>query len=273
LEVGSYAMDPRVSPEGDQIAVSIGQRDKPASAWLFRSDGSRQRIVENATPVAWSSDGRQLACYRRDEASHSNFVIDIETKAEEKLPLDKSNIFQDWSSDEKLLCVLEMHDDKRFEHPTKGSYPLREIFLVGAAGKPRVQLRSDPLHDDIWARFSPSGTHVSFQRRRHQDGNVIHEVVVQRIDGKDSRIVLSFEEFKGDWMAYKPQGPAFWSPDGNQLATLVIREGLVPSGRDPTEKTHQLSSELLFVTLETGAVRRLDLKALGFDIVVAIEWR
>jgi hypothetical protein len=85
--------------------------------------------------------------------------------------------------------------------------------------------------------------------------------------------VLSFEELKGTWVGFKPQGPACWSPDGKQLVTLVIREGYVPSGREPTEKVYQISSELLFVTLKTGAVRRLDLKERGLDIAVALDWR
>lgn len=179
---------------------------------------------------------------------------------------------EDWSPASELLCITALHPDKTFEHPTLGTYPLREVFLMGVSGMPRVQLRNDPLHDDMWGRFSPDGRQVSFQRRRHADGEVFHEVVVQGSDGKNPRKVLGFEDLKGDWRTFKPQGPACWSRDGKQLATVVIRSGYVPLGREPTENVYQTSSELLFVALETGDVRRLDLKKLGFDIVVWIDW-
>lgn len=260
LPKDSYGLDQRISPQGNKLALRIGEKDKAADVWIVSSDGTHEKLVEDAIPVAWSADGQRIACFRQKESSTRNFIIDVRTKAQEELPLKDSEMVRDWSPASELLCVTALHPDKTFEHPTLGTYPLREVFLLGVSGTPRVQLRNDPLHDDMWGRFSPDGGQVSFQRRRHSEGEVFHEVVVQGRDGKHPRKVLSFEEFKGDWRTFRPTGPACWSRDGKQLATLVIRSG-----------DNGLSFELLIVTLETGKVRRLDLNERGVD-VVWIDW-
>ena len=260
LPKDSYGLYQRISPNGNSLALGMGAKNKGTDVWIVSGDGTHQKLVDDAVPVAWSVDGERIACFRQKETSTRNFIIDVRTKAEEELPLKDSEMVQDWSSASELLCVTALHPDKTFEHPTLGTYPLREVFLLGVSGMPRVQLRNDPLHDDMWGRFSPDGRQVSFQRRRQADGEVFHELIVQGRDGKDPRKVLSFDDLKGVWRTFKPNGPACWSRDGKQLATLVIRSG-----------DDGISSELLIVTLETGKVRRLDLKERDV-VVVYIDW-
>jgi hypothetical protein len=270
LPKDSYGLYQRVSPEGNSLAVGVEVKGKGADLWIV-TGGEPKKLTHDAVPVAWSDDGQRIAGFRQADSSTQNFIIDVQTKAEENLPLGNSETVDDWFPASELLCVRALHPDKTFEHPTLGTYPLREVFLMGVSGMPRVQLRDDPLHDDLWGRFSPDGREVSFFRRRHADGKVLHEVIVQGRDGKDPHKVLSFEDFKGDWQTFKPQGPVCWSRDGKQLAAMVIRSGYVPTAV-AGEMVHELSSELLVLTLETGDVRRIDLKKLGLDIVVWIDW-
>lgn len=270
LPKDSYALYQRVSPDGKSVALGVQVKNKGTDLWVI-TGGEPKKLTDDAVPAAWSADGKRIACYRQTDSSTRNFIIDVQTKAEKDLPLENSETVDDWLPASELLCVRALHPDKTFEHATLGTYPLREVFLLGVSGMARVQLRDDPLHDDSWGRFSPDGRHVSFFRRRHADGKVFHEVVVQGRDGKDPRKVIGFEDFKGDWRSFRPQGPACWSRDGKQLATMVIRSGYVPTAV-AGEMVHELSSELLIVTLETGDVRRIDLKELGFDIVVWIDW-
>src|SRR4051812_15784608 len=154
--------------------------------------------------------------------------------------------------------------DKVFEHPTKGTYPLRQIYLVTPDGSGREVLTTGPMLDSITARFSPDGTRLAYQERRHREGRVLHFAVVQgRGPGEPGDVVPFNELYKGN-KEFRPHGSPCWSPDGESIAWLIPRKK-VQSG--------QTRMELMIVSVSSGKVTRLDLFQRGLNWVQAIDWR
>ena len=114
------------------------------------------------------------------------------------LPVPKTDLVWDWSPDGQTLAVMAGNAGKVFEHPTKGTYPLRQIYLVRPDGSGRELLTTGPMLDSIAACFSPDGTRLAYQERRHHEGRVLHFAVVQdRTHGEPKDLVEFTELLRG----------------------------------------------------------------------------
>src|SRR5688572_8159429 len=126
----------------------------------------RRRPAESLVP-----DGTKLLCSRsKDNGKHNkdwtSFFFDLATLKEEPLALPKTDWAEDLSSDGKWFAVTS-YPDKHLESAS-GPYPLRQVYLLAADGKMGPKLSTDPMHDDMWPRFSPEGKQVAYLQRRHE---------------------------------------------------------------------------------------------------------
>jgi len=235
--------------------------------WLLTTDRERRKLADDLIVVAWSPDGSRLAAIRDTRPKTpgwENLIIDVATGREHPLPIPETDAVEDWSPDGASLTVMAGNVDKVFQHPTKGTYPLRQIYLLHPDGTGLAPLTSRPMADNLDARFSPDGNRITYFQRRHPEGLVLHFAVVQRRDGADARDLSQFNEiYKGN-KHYKPNGPPCWSPDGKSVVWFIPRRKLDSSST---------RIELLILSVETGRATRLDLHQRGLEWVQALDWR
>ncbi len=267
LEKETSLLGGRVSPDGTRLAFDqVRGQGKAAHSevWLLMAEGQRRKVCDDAYVAAFSQDGTRLAVFRQKNREFDNLIIDVETGKTTVLPLPKTDLVWDWSPDGQLLAVMAGNAGKVFEHPTKGTYPLRQIYLMKPDGSERSLVTTGPMLDSIAACFSPDGSRLAYQERRHHEGQVLHFGVVQaRGTGRPRDLVQFTELYQGN-IERRPHGSPCWSPDGKSIAWLV------PRRKVQSAETHP---ELVFVTLATGKVERLDLFPHGLDWVQAIDWR
>jgi hypothetical protein len=254
----------RVTPDGRRLAFSVRQgRGERATIWVLEANGHTRKLADGMVE-AWSPDGKRLACRRGERGSWESFLLDVDNGREERLPLPKTDLVNDWSPDGRRLAVSAGNPDQTFEHPTKGTYPLRKIYLVNTDGSGREELKADRLLDILWPRFAPDGKRLTYHQRRHQDGRVFHAAVVYTLDGGTAKEILSFDTFYKGNKEYRANGFPCWSPAGEQVIWLV-----------PRQRTEwaTLKMELLFVSPATRTAKRLDLYEKGLRFVTAVDWR
>ena len=162
LDEGEQIHAGRISADGEHLAYSASQPGrKTPDLWLLTTDRVRRKIADDLIVVAWSPDGRRIAAIRDTDPKtpgRENLIIDVKTGHEQRLPIPKEDAVDDWSPDGKTLAVMAGNVDKVFEHPTKGTYPLRQIYLINPDGTGAAPLTTRPLSDSLDARFSPDGS-------------------------------------------------------------------------------------------------------------------
>ena len=253
----------RVAPDGRRLAFSVA-RIESAELWLLEIDGRLRKIANDAIVQAWSPDGTQLACFRGKQHEWTSFIVDIATGNEQRLRISNRDIAYDWSPDGKTFAVVAMNPDKTFKHPTKGMYPLRQIYFAKQDGSGREDVTTDSLSDNLWPRFSPDGQRVSFSQRRHDGVRLSHTAVVADRCGKDRKEVIDFDKFYPGFKQFKPNAPPCWSPDGQTIVWLVPRK---------KTETGTQKIDLLFASVRTGEIKQLDLDKLGIQWVQELDWR
>ena len=187
----------RESPDGTRLAFDLlrghGQAAH-AEVWVLTADYHRRKIADDGYVVAWSPDGTRLATHRSNSMGREieNFILDVETGKASPLPLPKTDVVWDWSPDGQLLAVMAGNARKVFEHPTKGTYPLRQIYLSKPDGSGRELVTTGPMLASIAACFSPDGTRLAYQERRHHEGRVLHFGVVQDLPHRKPKDLVEF---------------------------------------------------------------------------------
>jgi RNA polymerase sigma factor (sigma-70 family) len=268
LDQGERIHSGRVSPDGRYLACST-YRDgmHRTEAWLLATDRVRRKLADDVIVVAWSPDGSRLAGVRdthRKTRDWENLVINVATGQVQPLPIPKTDVVEDWSPDGETLAVMAGNIDNVFEHPTKGTYPLRGIYLVQPDGTGRQPLSGGAMVDCLDARFSPDGKSLTYFQRRHPEGRVLHFAVVQSRDRGDARDVAQFDEiYKGN-AEFRPNGPPCWSPEGMSVVWFIPRRKV---------KTGSMRVELLMLSVATGQTSHLELSQNGLIWVQAIDWR
>lgn len=255
-----------MSPDGRYVVVGLehGDTARRADLWSVDPSGKQSKIEAQGWPSAWSPDGKFLACFSGSPNDWESVILEVKTGQARHLAIPFSDWVEDWSPDGKTLAVVAGNPERLFKHPTKGDYPLRQIYLMNADGTGRHDLTTGPMLDSIWARFSPDGKQLVYHERRHQDGRVLHFAVVQNGDGTGRRDLISFNDVYAGNAGYRPNGHPCWSPDGTRVAWLIPRKKL----RDGDTRM-----ELLVILPSTGHVERVDLHSKGIMWVQAMDWR
>jgi hypothetical protein len=127
------------------------------------------------------------ASFAGEHENWESFTVDLATKLEQRLPIPKTDLVEDWSPDGKLVTVVASNPKKVFKHPNpkKGNYPLRQLYLLKLEGAKREEFTIGVMQDNIYSRFSPDGNLVAYgQRRDHEDGSLSHSIMVRDSDGK-----------------------------------------------------------------------------------------
>jgi Tol biopolymer transport system component len=169
-----------------------------------------------------------------------------------------------WSPDGRQLAVLATRPDKTFEHPTKGTYPLRRIYLYSLTDGRHEELKADPLSDNIWPRFSPDGRRLAYHHRQHQGSSVLYEIGVYDLQSRSSTDVFSFSKTYREYLDYKANGFPAWSPDTRQMVWLVPFQHW---WAEPMKMT------LVYVRTAGGLAEQVDLYERGLRFVSAVDWQ
>lgn len=264
----------RVAPNGKRVAYNVLRpKKKQSELWLLGSDGKQDKIADDAVVCAWSADGKSVICYRGAYAKWSSFALDLETKKERPLAIPETDIVYDCSADGQTFAVVATNPGKVFKHPKLGTYPLRQIYTATEKELKRVDRSSDPMHDDMEPRFSPDGKHLAFERRRHEDGRVLHSLIVLDLAGKDTKEVVQYQRLGEGYQSYRSVGAPCWSPDGKHIVSAVGKSREVPSKRNKDELLFKDTVELLLISPGKGVVNRLDLEEVGVSLIGGIDWR
>jgi len=266
----------RVAPNGRSLAFSV-QRDgqNQPEVWVLGPEGRRVKVAEDGIVTAWSPDGTRLACSRGKYGDWESFLVDVAKKEEERLPLPKTDVVEDWSPDVQLLTVLASNPDEQFKHPNpeKGTYPLRQVYFWNLKEPQRQEFTTGPLQDNLRSRFSPDGKRVAYHQRRHQDSDLFHSTRVRACDGKGEQEVIQFDKLRqaGGYQSFRPSGFPCWSPDGKSIVAVGLKQQEVTSAHGVM--TVDLGMELVCASLEKGVEKQGDLKAKGVAYVKCINWR
>ena len=264
LGKGQSLLVGRVSPDGRRIALSITGTSGQLEVWVLDAAGKLKMLSDDGIVQAWSPDGKRLACYRGSYGRIQSFFLDLDSSEEQTIPIPATDWVDDWSPGGNRLSVVAGNPDKSFNHPTKGVYPLRKIYLVKPDGSGREDLKIDPLYDTIESRFSPDGSKLLYHLRKHNEGRVLHSVVVYELKDHAAKEVFDFNTFFKGNRQLRANGGSCWSPDGKQSLWLV-----------PRQKTDYstVKMNLLFVPATGAPAKVLDLYQMGIGFVMAVDWR
>jgi len=272
-------MSGRVSPDGRRIAFGTLSGDaKGRETWILEANGNRRKVSNDGMIRAWSPDGTSLACFRQKGADGwESLRIEVESGRVHTMPVPPSDLIEDWSSRGETLSVMAGNREHVFEHPGKGTYPLRQIDLIAPDGSRRWRITKDPLLDNIWSRFSPDGSLVAHEQRRHVKDKVFEYYVVCGRDGghpvevirgdkldEELRVVESYHSYPYYWF---PNSAPCWSPDGSQIVACLNNYKWTKGQSD------KLRFALAFATSVGRFERGVDLKKVGIVFVCEIDWK
>ncbi len=277
LDAGQLIAGGRVAPDGQHLAYSVTRQGSDAAElWLLATDRTRRLLAANLFVVAWSPDSTRLLGFRAVPERRGEYVqviLTIATGTEQVLSLPAADVVNDWSPDGQTLAVMAGNRDHVYQHPTKGTYPLRQIYLWNLATAKSTLVTTKPTTDTIDARFgppiaaqsTPNGQRLVYPQRRFPGDKVQQWMVVQDLVSETTRDLADFQaSYAGD-REYRPNGPPCCAPDGLSVVWFIPRRKLQSS---PTR------CELLFISLQRGVPdRRLKLDPLGIDWVQDLDWR
>ncbi|HEX3721207.1 MAG TPA: prolyl oligopeptidase family serine peptidase, partial [Nitrolancea sp.] len=203
-----YVGDPRISPDGSQVAYVVTEADIPGKAyhsaiWLAATDGSTNRrfthgAAKDSAP-RWSPDGRKLA-FLSDRSGTVQLYVMPSDGGEPQILTDLKNGVADpaWSPDNAHIAVTskigpegmvllsqQTEDDKKREREQSDVKVIRtikykfdgegflgdlrrHIFLVAAEDGETTQLTEGDWDDAIPA-WSADGSRIAFSSNRTDD--------------------------------------------------------------------------------------------------------
>jgi Tol biopolymer transport system component/DNA-binding winged helix-turn-helix (wHTH) protein len=203
---------PAFSPDGNQVAFSIGGPENPGIYTTVVGGEKSLRLTSNSGDCCprWSPDGRQVAFFRTSHEGVAIYVIPAFGGTEHRLYSGPAGFFHralDWSPDAKILALT-------YTAPHKIHSCLPSFSLPDSTNRP---LPSPPSQSfDYGPAFSPDGATVAFVRGSVA-GVVSDLYVVSAAGGVPKRLTHD-----NTWL----YPPPTWTPDGRDIVFSSTRGGL-----------------------------------------------
>jgi len=248
--------DPRVSPDGTQIAyvvmtVDIEANEYRTRIWMASVDGATAPrpftagTKRDKTP-RWSPDGSMLAFVTHREDAGSQLYAAPVLGGGEAVPLATSKEEIDdlaWSPDGSVIAFgARRRDEDRYGKDKPEDQPPRRIrnlfYRLDNVGwtidRPRKlwtvaadgSARAEPLTDGDWGdsglAWSPDGKWIAFASARHESWDLDRAVDLWRVPsagGKPEQLTETGFGF----------GRPSWSPDGADIAFVGSESGVPPA--------------------------------------------
>jgi len=241
----TWVADPRVSPDGRQVAYTVMRTDREANEyrsaiWLTAADGSAEpRQLTAGTKrdgsPRWSPDGTRLAFVSNREGKVGQlYVIPMAGGEPRKVTSGKEDVEEPaWSPDGELVAFVTRVPDPGYEEEDERKRPPRRftrlqfklddvgwtgdrrqhLFVVPADGssEPEQLTDGDFEHDGVC--WSPDGTRLAFASARDERWDTLPVRDLYAMDasgGEPERLTGA------DGAAEHPS----WSPDGRRIAYL-----------------------------------------------------
>ena len=193
-----FAVLPRWSPDGTQIAFTDIQAGRPWKIWLISAQGgaAQEMLTENLPQIdaGWSPDGKQIVFGRGITNEQSIQLLDLDSKKISIIPGSQGLFAPRWSPDGRYIAALTTVQTKimifdfksgtwsdwlsghRFAYPNwsrDGKYLYFETWVTNTPGYYRVQLgqtRAELLVDlkdlhqfstgnlGVWSGTTPDGS-------------------------------------------------------------------------------------------------------------------
>jgi len=200
---GLYSQ-PRLSPDGQHLAVSIGEGGNQ-DIWIYEVDrGTRIRLTtdrQNALPV-WTPDGTRITFESQTTNLHWK-PADGSGQAEPLLTGASRLASASWSPDGQTLAFVKVS-------PTTG----RDLWVLPREGDPSSFLST--AANEIDPRFSPDGHWLAYVS--NESGR--EEVYVQPFPGPGGKQPISSEG--GNDPVWSPAGGELFYRRGRQMMAVPV---------------------------------------------------
>lgn len=254
-EVGAPGLEPRLSPDGEQLAYwTFGTDNQAFETWIKRlGTPDEPQFLGYGQVAGWLSDGRDLAIRDPERPQdggrwkYTNYLIDVSgaNRRELKLPPNVSVI--DCSADGKWLLVDGVERRQLHVMPASGGEPARVSLAA---------------HRTYKGRLSPDGKRVAYI-----------------VSSKPDRVMIVDREGSNWRQIYRGQGltepdELCWSPDGNHLA-IVLFDYIEENGRRirSIAPEHDNNYRVLILDQHGKNPRPLVLEGLSVEEISSVEWK
>ncbi len=247
--------DPRVSPDGKQVAYVVWRIDRDANqyrsaVWIapLEGDGEPRQFTSGTKrdgSPRWSPDGSRIAFTSNRESDAAQvFVMPVAGGEPRKLTDLKEDAAQlAWSPDGSRIAFASRVPDAAYEEQdphkrtprrfTRLQFKLdnegwtgdrrTHLFVVAADGSGEARQLTDGDFEDDGPAWSPDGSKIAFASARDEDWDTttIRDLYVMDTDGGEPELLTH-----QDGYASFPS----WSPDGATIAYLY-RPGIFDEPR------------------------------------------
>jgi Tol biopolymer transport system component/DNA-binding winged helix-turn-helix (wHTH) protein len=198
-----FEYGPAFSPDGNQVAFVLGDKDKPGIYTTVVGGERSFRLTENFGDCCprWSPDGRKIAYVHYIDEGIAIYVTPALGGSQRRVYEGLTSIFPDeldWSPDGKFLAIRESHGDKSHSW-------IALLSLDDLTTRPLTSPSGQEL--DYGPAFSPDGTRVAFVRSILA-GMVSDLHVVPVTGGEPKRVTFDHRAIFGQ--------PS-WTADGREL--------------------------------------------------------
>ena len=184
LESNEYALRPRISPDGNQIAYCWSNEEGLCDLRLIGLDGSgarvlyRQEATRSIEPDDWTPDGKQvLAIFKAKDKTYQIVLISVaDGSARVVKRLDQRSPFQMRISPDGRYIAYDL--------PPRKDSPDRDIFLLATDGSLEVPLLEHPAYEHV-LDWTPDGRRLMFASDRDLAAGVGRRAwLLEIVDGR-----------------------------------------------------------------------------------------